>query len=420
MLSLRLQAPKTVYLGGKGALQPIAHLSEGGIAYIPSYDVRYKIVSAEPDDVITLSSRGVIQGNKTGTAVIEATVVFRGETYRPDPVTVSVEASDKKALTIWTEEERANARENIEKYSWAAEASKGYIDEAERYVKIIDTLYEMVVAEGLPRYYFVGEALDPERFYCRYCKTNIAAKYGLYSWIVDPINDPWKIKCPECRRRFPSNDFGSFYELGKDENGIFNIELAHKRNDELIAKGEPGYLVNVLYPEKGEGWGVDDGFGYFPGNVYDNGVVERHNYIAYYLHEGLWHGGVIDGALRAFMYAYIYTGDPKYGRAGAILLDRVADFYPGFDWHRWRTFRVQSMDEIFQTIEDLCNEEGEKNIYIVIGRSRIAACMNSVQMTSELPLPHRYKPAIYSRLSRYHGMSYTNSVRRNKSVILLC
>jgi hypothetical protein len=84
------------------------------------------------------------------------------------------------------------------------------------------------------------------------------------------------------------------------------------------------------------------------------------------------------------------------------------------------SFRIQSMDEIFQTIEDLCNEEGEKNIYIVIGRSRIAACMNSVQMTSELPLPHRYKPAIYSRLSRYHGMSYTNSVRRNKSVILLC
>jgi hypothetical protein len=56
MLSLRLQAPKTVYLGGKGALQPIAHLSEGGIAYIPSYDVRYKIVSAEPDDVITYYS----------------------------------------------------------------------------------------------------------------------------------------------------------------------------------------------------------------------------------------------------------------------------------------------------------------------------------------------------------------------------
>jgi hypothetical protein len=27
------------------------------------------------------------------------------------------------------------------------------------------------------------------------------------------------------------------------------------------------------------------------------------------------------------------------------------------------SFRIQSMDEIFQTIEDLCNEEGEKNIY---------------------------------------------------------
>lgn len=341
-LSVTLEAPKKVYVGGKGALTPIANMASGSKVFLSAPAVFYEIVSADPEDVITISDKGIISGNKAGVATIETTVQFKDKTMKIDPVNVQVLTSGKTELSIWTTEERANARENIKNYSWAGDECKQYIYGANKYVKNIDRLYEMIVAEGLPRYYFVGEALDPERFNCRYCGTNIAAKYGLYSWKVDPLNNPWKIQCPECKRMFPSNDFGSFYELGKDEHGVFNIELARQKNDELIASGEPGYLVNTLYPEKGADWGVDDGFGYFPGNTYSNGVVERHNYIAYYLHEGLWHGGLIDGAIRSLMYAYIYTGEAKYGHAGAILLDRVADFYPDFDWHQWRAFRGDS------------------------------------------------------------------------------
>ena len=36
-------------------------------------------------------------------------------------------------------------------------------------------------------------------------------------------------------------------------------------------------------------------------------------------------------SLRELRDAYLYTGESKYGRAGAILLDRVADVYPSFD-----------------------------------------------------------------------------------------
>ena len=79
------------------------------------------------------------------------------------------------------------------------------------------------------------------------------------------METPWKIQCPDCRRFFPSNDFGSFYQLGLDENGNFRYEQAKEKNAELIAAGKDGYLKNVLYPEKGEGWGVDDGYGYVTG-----------------------------------------------------------------------------------------------------------------------------------------------------------
>ncbi|MBQ6698377.1 MAG: S-layer homology domain-containing protein, partial [Oscillospiraceae bacterium] len=38
-----------------------------------------------------------------------------------------------------------------------------------------------------------------------------------------------------------------------------------------------------------------------------------------------------NAVLRRLKDAYVYTSDIKYGRAGAILLDRIADIYPGYD-----------------------------------------------------------------------------------------
>ncbi|MBR5308552.1 MAG: S-layer homology domain-containing protein, partial [Clostridia bacterium] len=72
----------------------------------------------------------------------------------------------------------------------------------------------------------------------------------------------------------------------------------------------------------------------------------RHNYIAYYLHEGLWYGvgetegsGAVRRGLDALREAFLYTGEAKYARAGAILLDRIADVYPDFDWYGWTDWR---------------------------------------------------------------------------------
>ena len=95
---------------------------------------------------------------------------------------------------------------------------------------------------------------------------------------------------------------------GLNENGVFDPVLAKQYNDELIANGEKGNLVNVLYPEKGEAWGVENGYGWFD----ESGV--RQTFIGYYAHWGLWHGGTIRTALDALKNAYIYTGDVKYAR----------------------------------------------------------------------------------------------------------
>ncbi|MEN6315881.1 MAG: S-layer homology domain-containing protein [Clostridiaceae bacterium] len=286
-------------------------------------------------EIAAVNSTGLVTPNAVGTAEITASVT-------KDGVTVSGSANvtvrnGKIESTFYTEEEIAAARENIEKYTWAKELKDTAVIAADQYAGKEELLWNMVTAEGLPRSMQVGYQNDPEANTCKYCGENLTAANGLYQeWYIDPINDPWKITCRQCSRRFPTNDFESFYKLGLDEHGVFDRELAHEKNDELIAKGETGYLVNTLYPEMGEGWGVDDGFGYDTGRTYPNGVKEVHTYIACYVHWGLWYNyannpGIISAALKSLRDAYLYTGDMKYGRAGAILIDRIADVYPDFD-----------------------------------------------------------------------------------------
>ncbi|MBQ7054503.1 MAG: S-layer homology domain-containing protein [Oscillospiraceae bacterium] len=136
-----------------------------------------------------------------------------------------------------------------------------------------------------------------------------------------------------------------------------------------------GYLYNELYEDLDEvknlknpeepflrdgettaRWAVDDGFGYVPtkpdGTPYmissvklDSTAVnvpERHPYIAAYLHNALWYEGggkgetgVVIDAISTLADAYYYTGDVKYGRPAAILIDRLADYYKDFDLNKY-------------------------------------------------------------------------------------
>lgn len=213
----------------------------------------------------------------------------------------------KTRSTFYTPEKVANARQNVDRYDWAKEMRDSAVQDAEHYLQYgVGRLWSMVTPQSLPRSFAVnlelGSPITGKEF---------NEKYGYRGWKADPLKDPWKLTDPSSGYKFPTNDFASYYKSGLNEHGIFDPEKADKK-----------YLVNELYPEKGKYWGVDDGRGW----VDEKG--NRWTFVAYYNHWHVWHGGVVDGAVRAFRDAYLYTGELKYARAGTILLDRIADVYP--------------------------------------------------------------------------------------------
>jgi len=228
------------------------------------------------------------------------------------PTSASAASSEplKKRATYFTEEKIANARENIEKYPWAAAQKNSSVNAAETYLKkySLEELWALMPSQEIYRSYGVNQTYG-----CLNCGNEID-KYGNYPYKYDVMNDPWKITCPNCGMKFPTNDFESFYKSGLDENGIFHRQKADKK-----------YLKNVLYPEKGENWGVDNGTYY----THTNG--QRYFFVAYYAHWALWYSGIITNAIDNFYLAYLYTGEQKYADACIVMLCRMGDLYPSFN-----------------------------------------------------------------------------------------
>ncbi|MBQ8003622.1 MAG: Ig-like domain-containing protein, partial [Oscillospiraceae bacterium] len=327
-------------------LKAVGKNSKGVSVDMTGAEVIWKL---EDNSVISLSESGYATPNSLGSAKVTVTVTQNGITKTAECY-VSVREG-KVGRTYYIDDMVAAARENIKKYRWAKAEAELAVNAAEKYLGLEDKLWEMVPGEGIPRSITVGLRNDPDRYTCRYCGINLQQKYVSYGWLSNPLQRPWKIQCPDCKRTFPSNEFDKFYELGRDEHGIFNRELALERHQEMFGGTYgTGYLKNTLYPEVGteksgvkltgdetvEKWGVDDGFGYDTGRVYSNGVKEIHTYIAYYNHFGLWYPnkqnpGILVDAVKTLAEAYIFTGDEKYGRVGAILTDRIADVYPKYD-----------------------------------------------------------------------------------------
>ena len=301
----------------------------------------YRYTISDPS-LAQIADNGEITPLALGQATVRAEVTI-GEVTVSGEMTLTI-SEGKGRSSYYTAEKIQNARANAQIYPWARSAKETAVALGDQYAGMEDKLWNLVTTQELPRSYYVGYRNDPQAGLCRYCGANIAVEFGsLYAWIKDPLTMPWKVQCPKCRRKFPSNDFGSFYQLGIDEHGNFSYEQAKQKNAELVAAGQPGYLVNIEFPEMDktlgiQGWGVDDGYGYRTGHTYSNGVEEVHTYISHYNHFGIWHEGIINTALRALKDAYLYTGDAKYGRTGAILLDRIADVYPAMDTrpYRWQ------------------------------------------------------------------------------------
>lgn len=148
--------------------------------------------------------------------------------------------------------------------------------------------------------------------HCPSCKKDVP----MYEWKMDALNTPWKATCPHCEEQFPKNDFGAFYQSGLDVHGVFDP-----------ASADRSLLFNAEHPSADDPlrqFGVDDGTGYFDG-------TNRWYFIGSFIVKGQWKQ-YIQAGIRTLALAYAMSGDRVYAHKAAIMLDRVADLYPSFDY----------------------------------------------------------------------------------------
>lgn len=231
----------------------------------------------------------------------------------------------KTRSTYYTAERVANARRNVERYGWARQQRDAAVKAAAPFIAHSDeTLWDVVPPQSVSR------SLGVLIRYRQRIKGSPGPdgaeinKFGNYPWLIDVEGDPWKLKSPVTGERYPSNDFASFYQAGLNEHGIFDPVLARERGAQ--------YLINELYPERGVGWGVDDGSGWTDPDG------DTWTFVAYYHHWALWTAGggqtfhgYLMRALNSLRDSYLFTGEARYAHKGLVLLDRIADVWPDMD-----------------------------------------------------------------------------------------
>lgn len=172
----------------------------------------------------------------------------------------------------------------------------------------MDEVWKLMYSSGLPRSHIVFS-----NGWCPACKEAVT----MYDWIEDPFNRPWKSWCPRCGAGFPKNDFEKYYLSGLDEHREFKYELADKKllyNEEAPDPDDPMHK-----------FGVDDGNGYTEGEA-------TWYFTATYILRGIWYKQICEG-IEAFSRAYIVTGEKRYARKCGVLIDRIADLFPDFDFY---------------------------------------------------------------------------------------
>jgi hypothetical protein len=202
----------------------------------------------------------------------------------------------------------SRAQVNTQKYSWGNKAMKNIVAQAEPWIGLSDDeLWSLMFSHTLERAWMVWSD-----GYCPACKKDVV----MYNWKINAWKQPWKLQCPNCGQLFPKNDFYKFYLSGLDENGIFQHHLADRS---LLYNTEHHDPADPLYK-----FGVDAGMGYSDGK-------HTWHFISTYLVYGQWKQVVLAG-IENLANAYVVTGDPVYACKAGILLDRLADLYPNFDF----------------------------------------------------------------------------------------
>ncbi len=223
--------------------------------------------------------------------------------------------------------------------SWAEEVKAQCLENAKPWLERSDEeLWSAMFGATISRSWMVYS-----NGHCPACKESVP----MYNWKSDPFNNPWKVQCPHCGENFPKNDFYTYYQSALDEHGVFDP-----------ARGDSSLLFNTEHPDKSDPlhkFGVDDGEGYVDGE-------NRWRFIGEYLVKTQWKKIIFDGILKLSL-AYLVSGDSVYAHKAGILLDRVADLYPSFDYNK-QGYTYERQDPIvgqgyISVWHDACRETRE-------------------------------------------------------------
>lgn len=202
---------------------------------------------------------------------------------------------------------RAAAR-NAGRYPWVRDLKTAAVEAAEPWRAMTDAqLRALPFGATLPRAWMVWS-----NGHCPACRRAVP----MYTWVIDAVREPWKVRCPHCRELFPKNDFAAYHRSGLDAAGVFDPALAAR-----------GLLFNAAHPDPADPlhrFGVDDGWGYAEGE-------NRWMFVGAYLIYGQWKQMIV-GGLGALATAGVLSGGREYARQAMVLLDRVADLYPTYDF----------------------------------------------------------------------------------------
>lgn len=214
----------------------------------------------------------------------------------------------KQKSVFFESQKIENAITNASKFEWAGGMRDCAIEAAKPWLEMSDDyLFELIFGNTIKRSWMVLSNGD-----CPTCGKSVP----MYSWIFKPMEHPYKAICPHCGDMYPKNDFGKYYTSGLGVDGIFKYELADK-----------SLLFNTEHPDSTDPlhlFGVDDG----------NGLVIEGTtwwFIATYLVYGQWHKVILAG-IENLARAYVLTGNKIYAHKTGILIDRLADVFPDFDF----------------------------------------------------------------------------------------
>ncbi|HNR68394.1 MAG TPA: heparinase II/III family protein [bacterium] len=234
-----------------------------------------------------------------------------------------IPASQKRQSVFFSPDVLQQVQEQANRDEWAGRIKTNAVQKAEPWLSFSDDdLWNLMFGPEPFRSHMVWSD-----GFCPACGKDVR----MYAWIIDPFAHPWKVQCPHCQTLFPTNDFQAFYRSGLDRHGVFHADSADR-----------ALLYNTDHPDPLDPlhtFGVDDGDGFV-----QNG--NRWRFVGAYLLYGQWKKLIVEG-IHNLSAAYVLSGDPRYAHKAAILLDRVADLYPLFDY-RYQGLVYEKQDTVNQ------------------------------------------------------------------------